>query len=362
MANNRHNGGPVIDDEGSPYGSSGWIKVARDIRSHPLVGFGKIVKPCEPERGFCYSRNEAWTDLLMECRYSPGEVMNKGRKMEIKPGQLVGAVSWLAHRWNWTPKTVRWFLDQLQEDGMIKRETELAISQRTEIDRRSDDVLDRPNSGNRSGKQNGNQSQVLTICNYDIYQLAMYAQRQAKGQTEGQPDGKQAATERQANGNTLRKEEGKKEEEVRSSSPQQTEATPRHAHVAQPAIAAVRKMGLPSDPLKGFGLTYDQLQDRLVEAANGSLANLASAPGLLNLSEPIMWLEDGCDLERDIVPALRALSAKKKSIGSWNYFRKAVGENRDRRIAGMPQTHIPQTTAQSLNSAFAALAAKGGRS
>jgi len=226
MSDIGHNGGPPIEE--GPFGRTGWVKVARDVREHSIVGFGKAVKPADPEKGFCYSRAEAWLDLIMECRYAPGEVMNRGRKMEVKPGQLLGAVTWLANRWNWTPKTVRWFLDQLQDDGMITRENDVFVGTQTEIRASPDDSLNSSNNGNQQGKQkgdqkgkhNGNQSSILSVCNYDIYQLAVYLQRQAvrqaKGQaeglTEGQANGKHTASERQANGNTLRKEEGKKEE------------------------------------------------------------------------------------------------------------------------------------------------------
>jgi hypothetical protein len=208
MNDHRHNGGPPIDDESNPYNPTGWIRIARDIREHHLVGFGKVVKPADDSRGFCFSRGEAWLDLLMECRYMAGTVVNKGKRMEIKPGQLLGAVSWLGHRWNWTPKTVRWFLDQLQTDKMIERETEASVSTQTENRASPDDSLNGIQSGKRSGNSNGNQIGMLTISNYEIYQLAVHLQRQAKGQAERQPNGNPAASARQANGNTLIKEEG----------------------------------------------------------------------------------------------------------------------------------------------------------
>ena len=113
----RHNGGPALD-EVSPFGKNGWIAVGRDSRYHPIVGFGKFVNPSDPDRGFVYSKAEAWQDLIMECRYSTGQVYNGGRVMTIEKGQLVGATSWLAHLWNWTPKTVLHLLDTIEAAEM----------------------------------------------------------------------------------------------------------------------------------------------------------------------------------------------------------------------------------------------------
>lgn len=153
-----HNGGPPIIR-----GNDGWIAISRAIRAHWLVGFGQPVAPMDPTRG-AHSRSEAFIDLLMECRYEAGTVNNGGRRMILQPGQLVGAISWLAARWNWTPKTVRGWLDKLQEDGMIDREIE----------------------------NQGKQAAVITVCNYSEYQLvqeqpgqAQGNQRAIKGQTKG---------------------------------------------------------------------------------------------------------------------------------------------------------------------------------
>lgn len=177
-----HNGGPKLT---SPRG--GWIAVSRDLRDHWLVGFGQPVEPADPSRPRTLSRSEAWIDLLMECRYEAGTVSNGGQKMEIKPGQLVGAVSWLAHRWNWTPKTVRTFLDKLENDGMLERDA----------------------PGSDQGQQKGKQAAVLTICNFKDYQVV----DEVKGQAKGPAEGKHGASKGQAEGNNNKDNKGTKEQE-----------------------------------------------------------------------------------------------------------------------------------------------------
>lgn len=169
------NGGPEFDWR--DYG--GFIVEARDSRDHAIIGYGKQVKPCDPERGFCFSVNEAWRDLLHECRFRDGYVMNGGRKMLIERGSLVGAVSWLANRWNWTPKTVRGFLEKLENDGMIER----------------------VQPGLEQGQQKGKQAQVLRVCNYSLFN----PERDTEGQAKGPAEGKQGASKGQAEGNNIKK-------------------------------------------------------------------------------------------------------------------------------------------------------------
>lgn len=146
----QHNGGPELEaPEG--YDKIGWVAIHRSICDHWLVGFGKTVSPADPTRG-AHSHYEAFSDLIMRCRYDSGYVVNNGRKMKVEAGQLLGGVSWLADRWNWSPKKVRWFLDRLEEDQMISRST--------------------PNEkGRANGTFKGNQRMVISICNYSQYQF-----------------------------------------------------------------------------------------------------------------------------------------------------------------------------------------------
>lgn len=173
-----HNGGPPLND--IPYADrDGFITVGRSIRNHPIVGFG-ITGPYVPA--------EAWLDLIMECKYREGRVINGGRLMTIAPGQLVGAVSWLATRWQWTPKQVRRFLDKLEADGMITK---------AYPDEKRDMGATCENPDNQNDKHKGKQAHFITICNYAIYQFVEEKTGQIKGQTEGQITGKQGANEGQ---------------------------------------------------------------------------------------------------------------------------------------------------------------------
>lgn len=80
------------------------------------------------------------------------------------------------------------------------------------------------------------------------------------------------------------------------------------------------------------------LSNRLMEACNGSLDNPVNCMGLLNVSIPTMWINQGCDLELDILPTLRAAGKKHhgKRIRSWSYFTAMVAEAKATRERGLP--------------------------
>ena len=84
------------------------------------------------------------------------------------------------------------------------------------------------------------------------------------------------------------------------------------------------------------------LSQRLCDAAG--IDDETKSVGLLVLSEPLNWLENGCDLEKDILPTIMA--RRKVGIRSWAYFSQAVFEAKAKRTAGQP--------AQSIHGKFAA--------
>lgn len=119
--------------------------------------------------------------------------------------------------------------------------------------------------------------------------------------------------------------------------------------------------------LEAAGLAPSDLPDR---------PNLNSHTDILNLTEPVSG--EPCDLERDVLPAIRAgaakLADKGQTLNSWRYFREASIRNRDERLAGTPDVRQPErgtaasfaggSPRQSSNPAFRLLsriqAAQGG--
>ena len=88
------------------------------------------------------------------------------------------------------------------------------------------------------------------------------------------------------------------------------------------------------------------LQARIEEVAGPILAR--SSAGLQSMATPLMWLEQGCDLERDVVPGLKAVVANrlgKSKISDWNYFTQAIANAKAAR-----NRHLPEATAANADS------------
>lgn len=295
-----HNGGPPlapIDPK-----AAGWIRVNRDIRDHHLVGFGRTVTPCDPKRG-SYSRAEAFLDLVMECRYNEGKVNNGGKVMTIMPGQLVGAISWLASRWNWTPKTVRWFLAQLETDGMISRTT---VS--------PDNVQTKPQRGN----QNGNQANIITICNYSKYQAVDYTQ----GQSDWQSSGNQGAIEGQSKGNIY------KEEQLYKGTREQIDSS-----IAAPASATPEPPAIDKDQILA-SMGIDQMQlDMLRQLADPARAEAFQQFAAKQQSKRLRAERTANDNAKRAADADQAYSLYNKAAAHWGFsLCEARTEPRTRRL------------------------------
>jgi len=330
MMDNRHNGGPPLNEDVAPAVIDGWVAISRALRNHEVVGFGQSVEPASDDRGFCFSKAEAWIDLIMECRYRDGTVTNNGKVMDLKVGQLLGAFSWLAHRWNWTPKTVRVFLERLERYGMISR-----FSPGTERETRqcAHHELNETNHGTQKGKQKGKQWQVISICNYSQYQVPRFLQGHAEGHAQGFDEGTQGARKGHARGMNLTKEQGNKET---------IDNMAGHFDGRERA----------SDLASGGVVRHDPatLSKVLVDAAGDALDNPVNCLGLASCAIPLGWLEAGCDLDRDILPTMRgfAMTAKGRAIRSWNYFTGAVMRARDQRRRAESTSGAPAVGAGTL--------------
>lgn len=83
---------------------------------------------------------------------------------------------------------------------------------------------------------------------------------------------------------------------------------------------------------------FDILRQKLLDAASDAVARDDVSLRLAELSCPIMWLDQGCDLELDILPTIRAICGRRhdKGIRSWKYFNVAIAEAKATRLAGLP--------------------------
>lgn len=51
-----------------------------------------------------------------------------------------------------------------------------------------------------------------------------------------------------------------------------------------------------------------------------------------DLNTPRMWVAQGCDIDKDILPVMKEIMAKKKGLKSYSYFTNAVIVERDKRL------------------------------
>lgn len=164
-----HNGGPPLSDDEARERPGNWFAVSRDIFDHPIIGVH--------DRSF--TDMEAWLYLLSIAAYQPTEVANKGAMIVLDPGQMMAAHAYLAERWRWSADKVRWYLKRLEKEAMITR---FASTVSTQQHTKQDTKQDTNHHTNQSTKRNTNQIQIITICNYSIYQYVQTQLHQAKHQ------------------------------------------------------------------------------------------------------------------------------------------------------------------------------------
>jgi hypothetical protein len=90
--------------------------------------------------------------------------------------------------------------------------------------------------------------------------------------------------------------------------------------------------------VSGSRIDLNELQETIEVAAGDVLAK--SSAGLLSMATPLMWLENGCSLPLDIVPAIRQVAANragKGKISDWNYFTQAVANAKRAREKPLPE-------------------------
>lgn len=270
---------------------SGWVAINRDVRDHPLVGHGLNVPPHDPSRGSS-NRGEAWQDLIMLASFRSQAVVNRGRTVMLDIGQLVGARSWLANRWNWSEKTVRWFLQALAADGMITWSNQLPRQGGAENcpqEGPATGPASRPAQGPANRAPSDNACNVITICNYGDYQfmageIEVYLDG-IKGQQLDQQKGQQK-------GHNLTKETQDK---------------------------------IPPTPKGGEGEESFQLDGEPVEKGGVSKADIAEAYRCYNVAAKHLKL---ADCRTQTAARTKLLARRLKDIGGIEAFKIALNQIR----------------------------------
>lgn len=105
----------------------------------------------------CFSKFEAWIDLLQSARFDEEEKIDwiNNKQVKYKRGQLIASFRFLQKRWNWGSITkVERFLEVLKKKDMVVSEKGQGVN-------------------------------VITICKYESYNKVKKDERTPKGQGRG---------------------------------------------------------------------------------------------------------------------------------------------------------------------------------
>lgn len=92
--------------------SKGYIKLFRQIQDCWIWDTGK------------FDKRSAWIDLLMLANHGDKKIVFNGKYITIRVGQYLTSIRKLSERWGWSVSTVSTFLSLLEEDLMIKKESD----------------------------------------------------------------------------------------------------------------------------------------------------------------------------------------------------------------------------------------------
>lgn len=87
----------------------GFIKLSRSILSHWIYD------------SEAFDRFHAWIDLIFMAKYKGGCDKERDALKELKPGQLVISDDFLAKRWHWSRGKVRRYIEILENQKMLKK-------------------------------------------------------------------------------------------------------------------------------------------------------------------------------------------------------------------------------------------------
>ena len=93
----------------------GWIRLYRQIQECEILWDSKD----EP-----FDRRSAWIDLLLMANHRDSRLIFRGKVITVKCGQRITSLHNLSKRWHWGINRVRNYLDLLQGENMIVRDSD----------------------------------------------------------------------------------------------------------------------------------------------------------------------------------------------------------------------------------------------
>ena len=125
--------------------STGYYLMAREWQNHELF------------EGDRYSRRDAWCWLIEHARFRASTCVVEGVRLQVGRGELTVSIRGLANLWGWSKSGSNRFIKALRARDSIRT---------------------------RSGTGRGTGQLIITICNYDDYQLPSSSPGTATGTVE----------------------------------------------------------------------------------------------------------------------------------------------------------------------------------
>ena len=216
-----------------------------------------------------FTRAQAWEWLIHEASFEPHQIKHPTRMemISVRRGQVPTSYRALKDKWLWSNDRVRAFLDLLESEWMLVRET-------------------------------GHGFLIITICNYDKYQISKKQAIEATGTHTGTPIGTSIGTDSGTQIGTPYIE--KEAKEIKETTPPSTGASAKEI--------------------------FDWLE------------RFFNSPNPYIMAPVFAWLEWGADFEKDIKPAAeRFMKRKKGAPGSLTWLDEDITRSIQHRSRTRPE-------------------------
>ncbi|MDD7317112.1 MAG: conserved phage C-terminal domain-containing protein [Prevotellaceae bacterium] len=173
----------------------GWIALHRKILDNPLWED----KP--------FARGQAWIDLLLMVNHKDNQALFDGKIIEVKRGEKITSIRFLAERWGWSRTKVMSFLEVLEGAGMISfqsdtKKTAIKVLNYSKYQDFGDDgpnekATEKPQKGHRNDTEMTQKNTNNNVKQYNNdQQEKIYIAGQARQSSSKNPD---QASEKTAN-------------------------------------------------------------------------------------------------------------------------------------------------------------------
>lgn len=138
---------------------AGYIPLSRKFFEHELWQEPRV-----------FSRAEAFADLLRRTRFeaNTSTILIGAQSIEIRRGEVVASIRFLAKNWGWSKNKVDKFLDYLVDNGMITKRKPYEIEK-----------------GTRKGTITRTAPTIIKLCNFDKYNPIFPKSGHKKGHESG---------------------------------------------------------------------------------------------------------------------------------------------------------------------------------